>query len=133
VDRKDLELENAKIFFAFAQIGIILAGFLFAVYGLELTNSQNSSISAINTEYDAISINNFAISNAQQIATYNLTGNYYNLTVEYNNLEKDLSALSKSNSDYSRNCLYIAVFFVILSLLTFLIGVYKISKIKADY
>lgn len=132
MDKKEIELQKAKSFFVLAQLFMILSGFLFAGAGIALTNAQTNLKTGIDSEYYSASLANFEILNLPQIKSYNLTENYTTVINSFASMSKSMADVSDANTNYSNRSFFGGIVFAILSLLSYLFGNYKLSKIKIE-
>jgi hypothetical protein len=113
-EKVNLQIEDAKTWFALAQILIILAGFMFASAGISLTNSINLIKSEIDIVNKAVEISDNSINNAKSIVE---------------NFVPTLDKLQKEQINSFKRDSYTGVGLIVLSLFFWGLGKYKINKI----
>jgi hypothetical protein len=132
-----IKIEEAKSWFALAEILIILAGFMFALSGIYYTSSEeNSKIGlSINqniglTNLELLKIYQEEIRGVPSPEVLNLSLEILDAQKSNLNLSTSYLGLSKIQGDLSTNCLYLGFILTILSLLFWNDGRSKISKLK---
>ncbi len=114
------KIELAKSRFTLAQIFIILAGFLFAASGIAFANAQNTL--------------NFGLSLAEEAGSKNC-GELNNISNYQKLMRGSLDYVGESvvsNLNLWEMYSQIGIFFVVLSLLSWLWGYYGLKKIKKE-
>ncbi len=128
MDEKKVEL--AKSWFVFAQITIILAGFLFAGSSISLSKAQENLDSSLTVDSRAMENINFRILNWEILNENNLTTHYSKVYDVLLNSSENLRKLSVANIDLGRSQLIFALTFTLLSFIFFLFGRFKLSKLS---
>ncbi len=111
---QEADIEIAKSWFVLAQITIILAGFLFASYGIHFTNAQTSLDKTIDLTI-------FSIEQSKKLET--------NLTKDFISLSRDYPSLVSMNLEIGRIYLIFAMILTIFSIIFFFVGQLQLKKI----
>ncbi len=105
-EKLTIEIEEAKSWFTLAQVVMILAGFMFASSGIWI----NSTISLQNSGINILS----SLNNSREISTI-----YFDI--------------SKIAANLMKNFFLFGSVITLMSLAFFIIGYYKINKLKHKY
>jgi len=126
----DIKIEQAKSFFTLAQLLMILGGFFLASSSIFFTNAQNSLEVSAESIHRSEESFNFMLENLQKIQELNLTENYNELILSKINISESLNKLSDTNLDSGSLFFYFGLGMVFFSIVSFMVGKFKLSKIK---